>query len=217
MRYFRPAAAMCAVLIGAMPVAAFAQANHNTARSNKNTVAAPAEETAPEPGTGDERPAGAPEPDGSAPPVVKANHNTARSNKNTVAAPAGDVAADVGNGGEPNARKKGYEYYQAQSDSAAVAVAPDGSAQPAGDQNPANVTVPKQTQGATFGEKVNAGLQAAGGAIGQGAAAQAPAEVCKTQTARGSGSTTTASGKPTAAGEVRTASGKPDECPGLVR
>jgi hypothetical protein len=32
-----------------------------------------------------------------------------------------------------------------------------------------NVTVPKQTQGATFGEKVNAGLQAAGSAVAQGA------------------------------------------------
>ncbi|MDP2088023.1 MAG: hypothetical protein Q8J84_01325 [Flavobacteriaceae bacterium] len=32
-----------------------------------------------------------------------------------------------------------------------------------------NVTVPKQTQGATFGEKVNAGLHAAGSAIAQGA------------------------------------------------
>ena len=32
-----------------------------------------------------------------------------------------------------------------------------------------NVTVPKQTQGATFGEKVNAGLHAAGGALAQGA------------------------------------------------
>jgi hypothetical protein len=31
-----------------------------------------------------------------------------------------------------------------------------------------NVTVPKQTQGATFGEKVNAGLHAAGSAISQG-------------------------------------------------
>ncbi len=34
-----------------------------------------------------------------------------------------------------------------------------------------NVTVPKQTQGATFGEKVNAGLHAAGGAVAQGAPA----------------------------------------------
>lgn len=33
-----------------------------------------------------------------------------------------------------------------------------------------NVTVPRQTQGATFGEKVNAGLHAAGGALAQGAA-----------------------------------------------
>lgn len=32
-----------------------------------------------------------------------------------------------------------------------------------------NVTVPKQTQGATFGEKVNAGLHAAGKAVSQGA------------------------------------------------
>jgi hypothetical protein len=32
-----------------------------------------------------------------------------------------------------------------------------------------NVTVPKQTQGATFGERVNAGLQAAGSAVAQGA------------------------------------------------
>jgi hypothetical protein len=31
-----------------------------------------------------------------------------------------------------------------------------------------NVTVPKQTQGATFGEKVNAGLHAAGSAIANG-------------------------------------------------
>ena len=32
-----------------------------------------------------------------------------------------------------------------------------------------NVTVPKQTQGATFGEKVSGGLQAAGSAVAQGA------------------------------------------------
>ena len=32
-----------------------------------------------------------------------------------------------------------------------------------------NLTVPKQTQGATFGEKVNAGLHAAGNAVAQGA------------------------------------------------
>lgn len=43
--------------------------------------------------------------------------------------------------------KKGYDYYKAQSDN----------------------TVSKQTQGATFGEKVNQGLHQAGGAISQGA------------------------------------------------
>jgi hypothetical protein len=32
-----------------------------------------------------------------------------------------------------------------------------------------SVTVPRQTQGATFGEKVNAGLHAAGSALAQGA------------------------------------------------
>lgn len=38
-----------------------------------------------------------------------------------------------------------------------------------------NVTVPKQTQGAAFGERVNAGLHAAGGALAQGAARFRPA------------------------------------------
>lgn len=33
-----------------------------------------------------------------------------------------------------------------------------------------NVTVPKQTQGASFGEKVNQGVQATGGSVAQGAA-----------------------------------------------
>lgn len=37
-----------------------------------------------------------------------------------------------------------------------------------------NVTTPKQTQGATFGEKVNAGLQTAGGAVASGATVQNP-------------------------------------------
>jgi hypothetical protein len=39
-----------------------------------------------------------------------------------------------------------------------------------------NVTVPKQTQGATFGEKVNQGLHASGGSLGQ-AASQVGANV----------------------------------------
>lgn len=37
-----------------------------------------------------------------------------------------------------------------------------------------NVTVGKQTQGATFGEKVNAGLQSAGGALASGVTIQNP-------------------------------------------
>ena len=37
-----------------------------------------------------------------------------------------------------------------------------------------NVTTPRQTQGATFGEKVNAGLQSAGGSVANGATVQNP-------------------------------------------
>ena len=37
-----------------------------------------------------------------------------------------------------------------------------------------NVTTPKQTQGATFGEKVNAGLQSAGGSVANGATVHNP-------------------------------------------
>ncbi len=51
---------------------------------------------------------------------------------------------------------------------------PAPQAQLARDSTPAristNVTTPKQTQGATFGEKVNQGLHSAGGALAQGAA-----------------------------------------------
>jgi hypothetical protein len=56
-------------------------------------------------------------------------------------------------------------------------IASDGTFRAAGLQPGAyrlavtSVTVPKQTQGATFGEKVNAGLHAAGSALSQGAAA----------------------------------------------
>lgn len=52
-----------------------------------------------------------------------------------------------------------------------------------------NVTVPKQTQGATFGEKVNAGLHAAGSAIQQGAslAITCGATVCTVTLPDGSG------------------------------
>jgi len=37
-----------------------------------------------------------------------------------------------------------------------------------------NVTTPRQTQGATFGEKVNAGLQSVGGSVANGATVQNP-------------------------------------------
>jgi hypothetical protein len=52
-----------------------------------------------------------------------------------------------------------------------------------------NVTVPKQTQGATFGEKVNQGLQAAGGALASGAALiiECGASACVVALADGSG------------------------------
>jgi hypothetical protein len=44
----------------------------------------------------------------------------------------------------------------------------------------ASVTVPKQTQGTTFGEKVNAGVHAVGSAVSQGApAAEARHEMAK--------------------------------------
>jgi hypothetical protein len=58
----------------------------------------------------------------------------------------------------------------------AVPIAADGSFRASGlaagsySLKLSSVTVPRQTQGATFGEKVNAGLQAAGGALAQGAA-----------------------------------------------
>lgn len=51
-----------------------ADANHNTARSNKNTVAAPDASNA---------------SDGAGVDAAPANHNTARSNKNNVAGPGG--------------------------------------------------------------------------------------------------------------------------------
>jgi hypothetical protein len=52
-----------------------------------------------------------------------------------------------------------------------------------------NVTVSKQTQGATFGEKVNAGLQSAAGAVAQGAALtiECGTEACAVALPDGSG------------------------------
>jgi hypothetical protein len=79
-------AGLAIIIAAALPATALAQANHNTARSNKNTVAPPA-------GTG--LPS-----DTTTADVAPANHNTARSNKSTVAAPAGDTTAP-GNTGNP--------------------------------------------------------------------------------------------------------------------
>jgi hypothetical protein len=118
MRNFRKMAAICAMLLGAMPLVAAAQANHNTARSNKNTVAAPAEDAVPADASGEEQRAG----------------------------------------------KRGYDYYKAQSDTAAVIAGPVGSGQPTSEGSQVKRTVPKQTQGATFGERVNAGLNKSGNA-----------------------------------------------------
>lgn len=70
MRTYRFGAVLCSVMIGTVPLAAIAQANHNSARSNKNTVATP----------------------------------------------AGEVVAEDGSGEQPSAGRKGYQYYQAQSD-----------------------------------------------------------------------------------------------------
>jgi len=52
-----------------------------------------------------------------------------------------------------------------------------------------NVTVPKQTQGATFGEKVNAGLHAAGSALAQGSSIKKDSTSLHTSTSRASGNT----------------------------
>ncbi len=65
-------------------------------------------------------------------------------------------------------------------DSTAVPVGADGSFSAAGlapgryTLRVASVTVPRQTQGASFGEKVNQGLQATGGALASGASVAAP-------------------------------------------
>ena len=58
MRTYRFGAILCSVMIATVPVAAIAQANHNSARSNKNTVAAPTGEAVSEDGSGDKPSAG---------------------------------------------------------------------------------------------------------------------------------------------------------------
>jgi hypothetical protein len=112
MRKLHSAAAICALLLGAMAVVAAAQANINTSRSNiKGSVAAPADEAVPTEGTGEEQRVG----------------------------------------------RKGYDHYQARSDMASAAAGTVGSGEPIDGDSLATTTVPKQTQGATFGERVNAG------------------------------------------------------------
>lgn len=136
MRKFHSTAAICALLIGAMPVVATAQANINTSRSNtKGSVA-----------------------------------------------PTGDAVTADGSGEEQRAGRKGYDYYQAQSDTSAVAAEPADPGQPAGDQTVAGTTVPKQTQQATFGERVNAPPQQPGNAAGPETAP--PAETSNQQPPR---------------------------------
>ena len=77
--------AMLAIIIAAgLPATALAQANHTTARSNKNTVAAPAGDS--------DRPDGE---TGDTTGTVKANINTSRSNSKGVAPPAPDGSADA--------------------------------------------------------------------------------------------------------------------------
>ena len=70
--------------------------------------------------------------------------------------------------------KKGYDHYQAKgelntTESQRKGIEENGIRKNEGIEVSDEVTVPKQTQGATFGEKVNQGLHQAGGAIGQGA------------------------------------------------
>lgn len=203
------AAAICALIISAVPVVAAAQANINTSRSNSKGVAAPG--------------GGAVSTDGSAQgqPAEKANHNTARSNKNTVAAPA-DLPGPAGaeSAAQPIG-KKGHDHYQNRSDAAAAAAAagPDGSAVLPEGAGAASTTVPKQTQGATFGEKVNAGLQASGSAVTQSPAAEGGAGECKApaEAKQAAAPALSKSGQPKASGMVTAANGKPDECNGPAR
>lgn len=225
-------AALCAILISAMPVTALAQANINTSRSNTKGTAPPAEDAAPSEGDGAEQQAGkkgydyyqaksdqaarAAGPDETDQPTEKANHNTARSNKSTVAAPAGEPGPAVDGGAAEHIGKKGYDHYQTKSDQSARATGPDGATVPSQGADAASTTVPKQTQGATFGERVNAGLQTSGTAAPQGTEAQAPAEVCKAP-AEGNPAATTKPRQPRRAGDITIDKGKPDDCNGLVR
>jgi hypothetical protein len=77
-------------------------------------------------------------------------------------------------------------------------------------------TAPKQTQQATFGERVNAGLQQPGNAAASGAAAEAPSDACQPR-ARGDEMAANASGQANASRGVRVSNGQLDHCLGLIR
>lgn len=109
-------AALAFALALALPGAALGQANHNTARSNKNTVAAPA---------GDTAPADTTKPDsasGDAAGTAKANIVTTRSNTKGTVAPAPDASAGTADAAPANINTS-------RSNSKGVAPpAPDGTA-----------------------------------------------------------------------------------------
>lgn len=218
------ATAICALLISAVPVIAAGQANINTSRSNTKGSAAPVADTVPADENG----------------AAKANINTSRSNSKGIAAPSGDAVSAEGSGGDQAAGRKGYDYYQAQSDHTASVAEPEDTGQPvekanhntarsnkntvaapadlpdpAQDAPAASTTVPKQTQGATFGEKVNAGLNAPGRAVSQGTELQPQTDACKpTEQGKQAGAK---AGRRKAAGSIGSDKGKPDSCNSLIR
>ena len=173
--------------------------------------------------------------------VAQANINTSRSNTKGSAAPSGDGVSAEGSGGDQAAGRKGYEYYQAQSDHTGSVTEPEDTGQPvekanhntarsnkntvaapadppdpAQDAAGASTTVPKQTQGATFGERVNAGLNAPGKAASQGTEPQAQTDACA-HAAQGKQRAVTKSGQRKAAGNIDSDKGKPDSCDSLIR
>lgn len=77
-------------------------------------------------------------------------------------------------------------------------------------------TVPRQTQGATFGERVNAGLQQSGNAGGPGAATEASTEACPSPATDGRVAIT-APGNPSSTEKGRRGGSNLDSCNGLIR
>ncbi|MFN4287744.1 MAG: hypothetical protein ACK4E3_04520 [Brevundimonas sp.] len=77
-------------------------------------------------------------------------------------------------------------------------------------------TVPKQTQQATFGERVNAGLQQSGNVGGQGPATEASIEACPSP-ATDNRTATIAPGNLPSTAQGRRGGGNLDSCLGLIR